>query len=178
INFDPVDCHIICFPHMLNTCSKHVVQEYTKADFSAVGLHWARSYYTWMGRTHAYAISMHKSIFFVDLTIHLTWIDEHWSSSEADNVRRMAKALLSCSTFPTLFCITMDYLPIQASLVPCEHVFSSSGETNTKCCNHISPILMEALQMLKFFLKKDHLDFTKGWATSQKEMLMDVDDED
>jgi hypothetical protein len=37
---------------------------------------------------------------------------------------------------------------------------------------------MEALQMLKFFLKKDRLDFTKGWATSQKEMLTDVDDED
>lgn len=32
--------------------------------------------------------------------------------------------------------------------------------------------------MLKFFLKKDRLDFTKGWATSQKEMLTDVDDED
>lgn len=37
---------------------------------------------------------------------------------------------------------------------------------------------MEALQMLKFFLKKDRLDFTKGWATSQKDMFTDIDDED
>ncbi|KIK92382.1 hypothetical protein PAXRUDRAFT_147475, partial [Paxillus rubicundulus Ve08.2h10] len=84
----------------------------------------------------------------------------------------------SHSTFLTLFCIAMDYLPIQASSVPCECVFSSSRETNTKRHNHIIPSLMEALQMLKFFLKKDRLDFTKGWATSQKEMLMDMDDKD
>jgi hypothetical protein len=40
INFDAVDRRIICFPHMLNTCSKHVTQDYTKADFSAVGEAW------------------------------------------------------------------------------------------------------------------------------------------
>jgi hypothetical protein len=30
---------------------------------------------------------------------------------------------------------------------------------------------MEALQMLKFWLKKERLNFTKGWSTSQVEML-------
>ncbi|KAI6110236.1 hypothetical protein EV401DRAFT_2076074 [Pisolithus croceorrhizus] len=72
----------------------------------------------------------------------------------------------------------MDYLPIQASSVPCEHIFSSSSETITKHCNHISQILMEALQMLKFFLKKEDLDFSKGWAVSQKDMLVDEDEDD
>jgi hypothetical protein len=56
----------------------------------------------------------------------------------------------------------MDYLPIQASAVPCERVFSSSAETDTKKQNRISPLLMEVLQMLKFHLKKEHLNFTDG----------------
>ncbi|KAH8984654.1 hypothetical protein EDB86DRAFT_2810648, partial [Lactarius hatsudake] len=53
--------------------------------------------------------------------------------------------------FLTLFAITMDYLPIQASSIPCKHVLSSAGETNTKKQNWITAALMEALQMLKFF---------------------------
>jgi hAT family C-terminal dimerisation region len=59
------------------------------------------------------------------------------------------------SEFPTLFAIAMDYLPIQASSVPCEHVFSSAKETDTVKRNRIHPMLMEVLQMLKFSLKKD-----------------------
>ncbi|KIK29766.1 hypothetical protein PISMIDRAFT_88716 [Pisolithus microcarpus 441] len=85
---------------------------------------------------------------------------------------------LSHTTYPTIFRIAMDYLPIQASSVPCERVFSSSSETTTKRRNHISPILMEALQMLKFFLKKERLDFSKGWGVLQKDMLVDEDDDD
>jgi hypothetical protein len=65
------------------------------------------------------------------------------------------------AAFPTLFSMAMDYLPIQASAVPCERIFSSSSETDTKKRNRISPLLMEALQMLKFYLKKDRLNFTK-----------------
>jgi hypothetical protein len=72
--------------------------------------------------------------------------------------------------FPTIFTIAMDYLPVQASSVPCERVFSSSSETDTKRRNRISPPLMEALQMLKFFIKKARLDFTAGWKTSDSEM--------
>jgi hypothetical protein len=70
----------------------------------------------------------------------------------------------------------MDYLPIQASAVPCERVFSSSGETDTKRRNRIHPILMEALQMLKFSLKQRRLNFTEGWITSESDMLDTVDD--
>jgi len=73
--------------------------------------------------------------------------------------------------------MAMDYLPIQASAVPCEHVFSSSAETDTKHQNHISPLLMESLQMLKFNLKKDRLDFMAGWTMQEKQMT-DNDPED
>jgi hAT family protein len=62
----------------------------------------------------------------------------------------------------------MDYLPIQASSVPCEHVFSSAGETDTKRRNHIAPALMEALQILKFIYKKDRLNFTAGFKTDSE----------
>jgi hAT family C-terminal dimerisation region len=75
-------------------------------------------------------------------------------------------------TFPTLFAMAMDYLPIQASSVPSEHMFSSSSETDTVRRNRIKPALMEAIQMLKFGLKKARLDFTKGWETD--EALMNV----
>ena len=63
-------------------------------------------------------------------------------------------------TFPTIFCITMYYLPIQASAVPCERIFLSSAETDTKKWNRIKLELMEALQILKFSLKKACLDYT------------------
>ena len=74
-------------------------------------------------------------------------------------------------THPTIFAITMDYLPIQASLVPCKRVFSSSAETDTKWRNHINPDLMEALQVLKFQLKKECLNFMAGWSTEKKQIV-------
>ena len=53
-------------------------------------------------------------------------------------------------SLPTWFAIALDYLPIQASAVPSERVFSSSAQTDTPRRNRIQPILMESLQMLKF----------------------------
>jgi hypothetical protein len=83
---------------------------------------------------------------------------------------------VNSSSFPTLFAMAMDYLPIQSTSVPCERVFSSSAETDTRRRNRINPLLMEALQMLKFYLKKKRLNFTKGWMTSESEMTEDVPD--
>jgi hypothetical protein len=77
------------------------------------------------------------------------------------------------TTYPTIFEIAMDYLPIQASSVPCEKVFSSSAETDTKQRNHISPLIMEALQRLKFQLRKECLDFTVGWRISEGQIIND-----
>jgi hypothetical protein len=72
--------------------------------------------------------------------------------------------------FPTLFAIALDYLPIQASSVPCERVFLSAKETNTLKRNRIHPVLMEALQTLKFSLKKERFNFTSGWQMAPSKM--------
>jgi hypothetical protein len=72
--------------------------------------------------------------------------------------------------FPMLFSIAMDYLPIQAMSVPCEHVFSSAKDINIAKQNRISPPLMEALQMLKYSLKKECLNFMDKWPTSEAVM--------
>ena len=71
-------------------------------------------------------------------------------------------------TFLTIFCIAMDYLPVEAFAVPCERVFSSSAETDTKKRNHIKPELMEALKILKFALKKEHLNFSSHLILSEQ----------
>ncbi|KIM54018.1 hypothetical protein SCLCIDRAFT_31420 [Scleroderma citrinum Foug A] len=219
------------------------------APYIKVGLKYANKYYSRMDKTNAYAIAM-----FVDPTLCLTWIEEHWSPAEVLKVRTVvlekmveyqshglvastmdltlqATALrpsqplpiklssryrlptlqlrqpsssvqtveqelasyvtsvcspegtdsisfwvMSRSAYPTLYRLAMDYLPIQASSVPCERVFSSASETMMKRRNRISPILMEAIQMTKFFLKKERLNFTEGWVTLQKDMHIAVAD--
>ena len=77
--------------------------------------------------------------------------------------------------FPTLFAIAIDYLAIQASSVPSEHAFSSSAETDTVRCNRISPILMEALQMLKFGFRNEPFNFTEGLITNEQDMIIPFD---
>ena len=42
----------------------------------------------------------------------------------------------------------------------------------------MSPLTMEALQMLKFHLKKERLTFTGGWVTSEEQMTDDDLDTD
>jgi hypothetical protein len=69
-----------------------------------------------------------------------------------------------------LFAIALDYLPIQVSSVPCERVFSSAKETDIVKRNRIHPVLMEALQTLKFSLKKEQFNFTSGWQTAPSKM--------
>jgi hypothetical protein len=85
---------------------------------------------------------------------------------------------VNADTFPTIFFMAMDYLPIQASAVPCERVFSLSAETDTKQMKRINPALMEALQMLKFHLKKERLNFTDAWVTQERQMSDDDPDRD
>lgn len=77
--------------------------------------------------------------------------------------------------FPTLFAIAMDYLAIQASSVPSECAFLSSAETDTVCHNRISPVLMEALQMLKFGFRNEPFNFTEGLITDKQDMIIPFD---
>ena len=71
----------------------------------------------------------------------------------------------------------MDYLPIQASAVPCEWAFSSRTETLTAHRNRIKPGLMEALQMPKFAMKKCCLNFMEDLLTSEEVMDENEDDD-
>jgi hypothetical protein len=67
----------------------------------------------------------------------------------------------------------MDVLPIQGSSIPCERVFSSGKETTTARWSHISPELMEALQLLEFSFRWGcFLNFTAGlsWDDELAEM--------
>ena len=74
--------------------------------------------------------------------------------------------------------MAVDYLPIQVSLVPSKRIFSSSAETDTKRRNRIHPVLMEALQMLKFSLKQQRLNFMDGWAITEDELQYYADDDE
>ena len=67
----------------------------------------------------------------------------------------------------------MDIIPIHASIVPFERVFSSGKETMTPCQRRISPAFMEKLQMLKFSIQKEKaLNCTNGllWVEEWKEL--------
>ena len=60
--------------------------------------------------------------------------------------------------YPRIFRLAMDIIPIQASSVACEWVFSSGKKTMTPRRSRISAQLMEALQILKFSIQKDSKD--------------------
>jgi hypothetical protein len=53
----------------------------------------------------------------------------------------------------------MDILPVQASAVPCERVFSSSKDTITPQRSRLSGITVEMLQILKYRFKRKRLNF-------------------
>jgi hypothetical protein len=65
--------------------------------------------------------------------------------------------------YPIMYAMALDYIPIQASAVPCERIFSSGKETLTTRRSRISQELMEQLQILKFAFKHNQkLSFTAG----------------
>jgi len=57
--------------------------------------------------------------------------------------------------------------------VPCEQVFSSASETDTKWHNRINSNLFEALQVLKFGYKHERLNFSEGLLVIEDEMLVE-----
>jgi len=74
--------------------------------------------------------------------------------------------------YPHIFQMAMDVIPIQASSVSSERVFSSGKQTITPRRSRISPKLMEILQILKFSIRKGtRLSFTEGmsWKDELKE---------
>ena len=78
--------------------------------------------------------------------------------------------------FLTIYRIALDYIPVQASAVPCERVFSSVSETDTKHRNKLNPNLFEALQILKFAHRRERLNFTAHLLTPEESMVVDTGD--
>ncbi|KAF5378856.1 hypothetical protein D9615_006941 [Tricholomella constricta] len=78
--------------------------------------------------------------------------------------------------FPILYRIALDVLPVQVSAVPCERVFSSSKETDALRRSNLSPEMMEILQILKYLIRCDRLNFTEGLLAKEEEcMVLDVE---
>ena len=73
-----------------------------------------------------------------------------WGVSDCWMVLTAAKSYLQhhAVQYPTLSKMARDYLAIQGSATPSEHVFSSRGATGTAKCNWLKPNVFEALQLL------------------------------
>ncbi|KAJ6607699.1 hypothetical protein B0H10DRAFT_1817515, partial [Mycena sp. CBHHK59/15] len=78
--------------------------------------------------------------------------------------------------FPYMFRVTLDVLPVQASAIPSEHIFSSSKETDTLRRSSLSPHMIEMLQILKFIYRQDCIKFCDGLVATETELsIIDVD---
>lgn len=76
-----------------------------------------------------------------------------------------------------MYRVALDILPMQASAVPCERVFSSSKETMASRRCNLSPQTMEILQVLKYIFRQDRLDFMEGLVLEEQELAdMEVSD--
>src|SRR5882724_1840255 len=61
----------------------------------------------------------------------------------------------NASQFPIVSHMAIDYLPIQGSSVPCEHVFSDAGLTDEKLHAWILPGNFDTIQTVKGKYKKE-----------------------
>ena len=75
--------------------------------------------------------------------------------------------------YPVLFHLAMDILPAQATVVPCERVFSSSKETCMLHRSQLGPITFEILQVLKYLYQRERLDFTTGILAKEEDYTIE-----
>jgi hypothetical protein len=73
--------------------------------------------------------------------------------------------------YPILWKIARDVLPAQATSVPSEQVFSSSKHITTQERNKIDAEMVERLQILKFGLRQEKLDFLAAWVSRPEGMV-------
>ena len=70
--------------------------------------------------------------------------------------------------YPTLARITLNILPSQASLVPCERLFSCSKQVATECCACLGLAVFEELVIMGSIWRSDLYDMS-AWASLQVE---------
>ena len=111
--------------------------------------------------------------------------DEEWSSElwhylkevPADVTRTMDIVkwwLDHAKVYPMLACIALDILPMQASSIPCEQVFSAAKLIATDRCAWLLPAIFEELQVLKFAWH----DTLSDWAGLNSDEVEEVDEID
>jgi hypothetical protein len=72
-----------------------------------------------------------------------------------------------------MYKVVLDILPVQASAVPCERIFSSSKETCALRRSLLSASMLEVLQVLKHLYKQEHLDFTSYLVAKEEDYLIE-----
>jgi hAT family C-terminal dimerisation region len=75
---------------------------------------------------------------------------------------------------PLVLKVALDVLPVQASAVPCERVFSSSKETCVLRRSLLSAGMLEVLQVLKHHYKEERLDFISHWIANEDDYLIEM----
>lgn len=75
--------------------------------------------------------------------------------------------------FPNLYHVALDVLAVSASGVPSERVFSSSKETDTLRRSGLDNAMFEVLQVLKFSMKRERLEFSEAWRPAQESELLE-----
>jgi hypothetical protein len=69
--------------------------------------------------------------------------------------------------FPNLFKVAMDIIPVQATSVPSECIFSSAGCTMSNDRNRITPEHFEILQIYKYYLRSKQVSFVSEWTVAE-----------
>ncbi|KZT31683.1 hATC-domain-containing protein, partial [Sistotremastrum suecicum HHB10207 ss-3] len=75
--------------------------------------------------------------------------------------------------YPILARIALDVLPVQASSVACERLFSSAKLTATDLRSRLGTDEFEQLQLLKFAWKREMFDMAKENERYEEEVLVD-----
>lgn len=83
---------------------------------------------------------------------------------------------MQSKVYPTLARIALDILPIPASSVSVERLFSRCKQVSTDCRSRLGPELFEWLQCLSHYWRKDIVDYARSNSAEVEEVeLLDYE---